>query len=34
MTATIKGATSLEERNAALSALSGFREMNDVVKGF
>ena len=34
MTATAEGATSLEERNAALSALSGFREMNDVVKGF
>lgn len=34
MMVTAKGATSLEERNAALSALSGFREMNDVVKGF
>ena len=32
--ATVAEAETLEERNAALSALSGFREMDDVVKGF
>jgi hypothetical protein len=32
--ASVAGSKTLEERNAALSALSGFREMNDVVKGF
>jgi hypothetical protein len=30
----VQGATSIEERNAAQSALSGFREMQDVVDGF
>ena len=32
--ASVAGSKTLEERNAAMSALSGFREMNDVVKGF
>jgi hypothetical protein len=32
--ASVAGSKTLEERNAALSALSGFREMNDVVRGF
>lgn len=32
--ATVAGSKTLEERNAAMSALSGFREMDDVVKGF
>ena len=34
LTSTVQGATSIEERNAAQSALSGFREMQDVVDGF